>query len=282
RSYTPDDFALAEELGRRCAVAIQNARLYHEARQAVRLRDEFLTMASHELRTPLTALLGMSHLLEQKIEQEDGKADRFERGVRIVARQATRLKRLIDQMFDLSRVETDHLDLSIQRFDLSPVVARVVEESRTLLQRHTIEVAYPETLLIDGDEDRLEQVLQNLVYNAIKYSPDGGRIAVSVVPQEQMVEISIADPGIGIPEAAQEHVFKRFYRAGNTARRNISGLGVGLYIVKEIIQRHGGTISFCSTEGVGTTFKISLPLRAQTTAQPATREQAARLSDTTA
>jgi two-component system phosphate regulon sensor histidine kinase PhoR len=220
-------------------------------------------------------------MLEQRIEQEDGKVDRFGRGIRIIARQATRLKRLIDQMFDLSRVEADHLDLRIQPFDLSPVVARVVEESRTLLQRHTIELENPETLLIDGDEDRLEQVLQNLVYNAIKYSPDGGRIAVSVVPLEQTVEISIADPGIGIPEAAQEHVFKRFYRAGNTGRRNISGLGIGLYIVKEIIQRHGGTISFCSTEGVGTTFKISLPRHTQATTQPATRNQTARrLSDT--
>ncbi|HEY0606312.1 MAG TPA: GAF domain-containing protein [Herpetosiphonaceae bacterium] len=261
RSYTADDLALAEELGRRCAVAIQNARLYHEARQAIRLRDEFLTMASHELRTPLTALLGMSHLLEQRVDQVDGSGDRFTRGIKIIARQATRLKRLIDQMFDLSRVEADHLDLNIQQFDLSPVVARVVEESRILLQRHTIELEHPESLLIDGDEDRLEQVLQNLIYNAIKYSPDGGKISVSVVPHEQSVAIEIADPGIGIPEAAKEHVFKRFYRAGNSARRNISGLGVGLYIVREIIQRHGGTISFSSTEGAGTTFRISLPRR---------------------
>lgn len=276
RSYTADDLALAEELGRRCAVAIQNARLYHEARQAIRLRDEFLTMASHELRTPLTALLGMSHLLEQRIEQEDRGGDRFTRGIKIIARQATRLKRLIDQMFDLSRVETDHLDLNIQQFDLSPVVARVVEESRTLLQRHTIELTHPESLLIDGDEDRLEQVLQNLVYNAIKYSPDGGTISVSVAAREQTVEIDIADPGIGIPDAAQEHVFKRFYRAGNTARRNISGLGIGLYIVREIIQRHGGTISFCSTEGQGTTFKISLPRRTPLALQQSTYQQRQR------
>lgn len=282
RSYSADDFALAEELGRRCAVAIQNALLYHEARQAIRLRDEFLTMASHELRTPLTALLGMSHLLERRIEHEDNNGERFKRGIKIIARQATRLKRLIDQMFDLSRVETDHLDLSIRQFDLSTVVERVVQESRTLLQRHTIELDYPESLLIDGDEDRLEQVLQNLVYNAIKYSPDGGTICVSVVPREQTVEIAIADPGIGIPEAAREHVFKRFYRASNSARRNISGLGIGLYIVKEIVQRHGGTISFCSTEGQGTTFTISLPRHTPSTLQLSSHNQQPQLDDTIA
>ncbi len=261
RPYTPEDLALAEELGRRGAVAIQNAQLYHDAQHAIQVRDEFLTMASHELRTPLTALLGMSHLVQQRTARSAAYDERVQRGINVIARQALRLKTLVDQMFDLSRLHMGSLLLDLKPVDLSVLIQRVVEEVQPLIHQHTVDLICPETpILLMGDESRLEQVLQNIVHNAIKYSPDGGSIVIRVTLEAQVVRIAITDSGIGIPESAHDQVFKRFYRASNGILRNISGLGIGLYIVNEIIQRHAGSITFRSTEGKGTTFIITLPL----------------------
>jgi K+-sensing histidine kinase KdpD len=262
RQYTAEDRALAEELAHRAAIAIQNARLYHEAQDAIRLRDEFLTMASHELRTPLTSLLGMSHMLQKRIGRETAADERMQRGIGMIAKQAERLKALIDRMFDLSRVHLGYLELELQLLDVHELARRTIEEARPLLQRHTIQlICREQSIWLEADEARLEQVLQNILHNAIKYTPNGGPIQVAITSDEQAVQIAITDCGIGIPEAAREHVFKRFYRASNGIHRNISGLGLGLYLANEIVKRHDGSIAFHSTDDQGTTFTITLPQR---------------------
>ncbi len=144
---------------------------------------------------------------------------------------------------------------------MGALAARLVDETRPLLSEHTIVYRGPdEPALINGDELRLEQAIQNLIQNAIKYSPRGGEIEVRVERNGAHASVAIADPGIGIPAEALPQLFHRFYRAPNIDSQHISGLGVGLYVVKEIVELHGGTIEVRSEEGTGSTFTLTMPL----------------------
>lgn len=262
--YDLDDLTLTEELAYRIALAIENTQLYRELQAAVRIRDEFLSIASHELKTPLTSLLGYSRLL-QSLTDNYGLNEREKRGIRIIAEQSDRLNKLINALLDISRIRMGRLTIEHQNVDLTVLVQRVVEETQIVLERHTLRVQQtPSPLMINGDMLRLQQVVQNLIDNAIKYSPDGGEIIVQLEQQDMWACIKVTDQGIGIPEEARSRLFQPFYRAANTLTLQISGAGIGLYVVKEIVTLHNGTVDVMSQEGFGSTFIIRLPLAQDT------------------
>lgn len=261
RRFSQDDLAVAEDLAHRAALAIDQARLYREAQEAVHLRDEFLSIAAHELKTPVTALLGYTQVLQRRAAREESANQRDQRALSVIATQSERLARLIGTLLDISRIETGYFTIEQQLMDLSALVERVTGEMLPMLHTHTMVCSgIDEPLMLYGDEARLEQVFQNLLQNAVKYSPEGGQIEVSVERHTSSASVSIRDQGIGIPEAARERLFQRFFRASNVATATIGGMGIGLYVVREIVSRHAGTVTVESTEGQGSTFVVRLPL----------------------
>ncbi|MGB8644447.1 MAG: PAS domain-containing sensor histidine kinase [Anaerolineae bacterium] len=260
RSFIAADLVFAQEVANRAAMAIETARLYREANTAIRLRDQFITMASHELRTPLTSMLGYAELLDRHA-REASYDDRARSMIDTIRRQTVRLTRMITTLLDVSHIDKGQLTIERRPFDLESLIERVIVETRPTLRRHTLELTGDvKGIIIDGDEIRLEQVLQNLIQNAVKYSPAGGPVSIRVERDEHTVQISVADKGIGIPAAAQSHLFERFYRASNAEIFRIDGLGMGLYVVQEIVQKHDGQIEVSSQEGRGSTFTVCLPI----------------------
>ena len=164
-------------------------------------------------------------------------------------------------LFDLSRIETGQLSIEWQPIDLCALLSQVVDEVQPALGQRVIELQQPgRPLIIQGDELRLYQVFDNLLQNAMKYSPEEMPILVTIAQHEAQVCVDVQDRGIGIPEAALPQLFERFYRAENVQAANVSGLGIGLFIVKEIVHLHGGEITVKSTEGQGSTFTVCFPL----------------------
>lgn len=232
-----------------------------EAEAAVRARDIFLSVASHELKTPLTSLLGNAQLLLRRALADGTLPQREQRSVRVIAEQARRLNQLITTLLDHSRIQAGRFSVNRKALDLVALVHQVIDESQTSLSEHTLTLEIPdEPLIVEGDALRLEQVLQNLISNAVKYSPRGGPILVQVEPQDGWVSIHVVDRGIGIPASSLPHLFEQFYRAPNADAQHISGMGIGLYLTREIVTRHGGTIAVDSIEGQGCTFSVRLPL----------------------
>ncbi|MBF5042400.1 histidine kinase [Aggregicoccus sp. 17bor-14] len=244
------------------AVAVENARLLREAQSALKVREEFMSIASHELKTPLTplklSLWGMERRLAagQPVELST---------VLKCKRQVDRLAGLVDHLLDASRLELGKLSLQRAPLELAQLVAEVVDQFRHAFGR-SITLAVPaERLWVQGDRDRLEQVLVNLLENAHKYSPAAEPIAVEVgaLPDgtggEGDVCLRVRDRGIGIPGADQSQVFQRFYRARNASHRNFGGLGLGLFISRSIARMHGGELALTSTEGAGASFTLTLP-----------------------
>jgi PAS domain S-box-containing protein len=271
RTILPEDRAFMEVLSQQCAQALERSRLYEaersmraEAEAAVHLRDQFLTIAAHELKTPLTTLMGNAELFQRRHAKEDDLNERDQRNIGMIIDQARRLNRMIAALLDISRIQSGQLSIEQAPIDLVRLLMRVVAEVRLSLTQHTIEVASEipkrHKLIVLGDELRLEQVLQNLLQNAIKYSPGGGLIQVQLQHRGQYALIAITDRGIGVPSEAMPLLFQRFYRATNADPRHISGMGVGLYVVREILELHGGSIDVESTEGQGSTFTVELPL----------------------
>lgn len=179
----------------------------------------------------------------------------------MIVDQAARLNKLMTTLLDASQLETGQLSIERMPLDLCELAQRVITDVQPTLTQHTLTTATPEVpLIIDGDALRLEQVLHNLLQNAIKYSPAGGIITVAVAQSAQMACVAVTDQGIGIPQSALPRLFDRFYRAAQADTSGIDGLGIGLYVVKEIVTLHGGTITVTSTEGIGSIFTICLPL----------------------
>jgi PAS domain S-box-containing protein len=262
RHYEPDDLMLAGELAQRAALAVENARLYRAAQEAVRARDQFLLIASHELKTPLTSMLGYAQLIQRRTNRDGTLTERDRRALGVIIGQAERLNKLVITMLDLSRIETGQLSIERGRVNLSQLAQRVVAEVQPVLEQHTVTISTAdEALIVEGDELRLEQVVQNLVANAIKYSPVSGPVYVQVEQRGAFVCVSVTDQGIGIPPESLPQLFQRFYRARNVDAEHVGGLGLGLYVVKEIVTLHGGWVDVVSREGVGSTFTIGLPLR---------------------
>jgi PAS domain S-box-containing protein len=261
RNYTDADVALAEDLALRAGHAIENARLYEQAIQANRTKDEFLATLSHELRTPLTAILGWANLLH--ISNYDAQTVRT--AVDTIEQSARAQAALIDDLLDISRVVTGKLKLDIEPMDMVPVVESGIAAVRPAAEakRITIHVDAPSPVNLRGDANRIQQIVWNLMSNAVKFSAEGTRIDVSVARVGQQAVIRIADQGIGIERELLPHVFERFWQADSTSHRSHGGLGLGLAIVKYLTELHGGTVS-AESEGKdrGTAFTVSLPIGA--------------------
>lgn len=270
QSYGQADLALAEEVANRAAMALQNIRLFAAAEQsrklaedAVRVRDAFFSIAAHELRTPLTTLLGRAQLLQKWLGRGAGVDERSSRAIGIVVAQAQRLNRMIAALLDVSRIQSGRFSIDPARMNLCNLVRRVADETRPTLSSHTIELSgCDEPIYLLGDEVRLEQVFQNLVGNAVKYSPSGGTVYLDVALENGQALITVRDEGIGIPAEAQGQLFRRFYRADNAESQGISGLGIGLFVVNEIVELHGGSIGLESEVGQGSRFTVRLPVLA--------------------
>ena len=234
-----------------------------EAQAAIMLRDQFLSISSHELRTPITTLLPTVEILERQLSRTLPLDERLRQSIATMYRQVARLQTLIATMLDVTRIERGQLTIANDPLDLASLVRTIVDEVQLTTQMHSIELIAPcGTILVRGDAVRLSQVLFNLLQNAIKYSPDGGTIRVDMTRTPREVAVSVTDHGMGIPPDAVPHLFERFYRAPPVRSEHISGMGVGLYVVGEIVALHGGEVTVSSTEGVGSTFTVRLPINA--------------------
>lgn len=232
-----------------------------KAEQALRLRDQFLSLASHELKTPLTAILGNIQLLQRRIANATSVSDRDRRTVDIINSQTQRLNQMVLTLLDTSRIESGQLSILRASVDLHALINRIIDETRATLEGRKIHVEYvSEMVVIQGDELRLEQALQNLFQNAFKYSAVDRPVYVQIRKLATYVEVAITDQGIGIPQTAIPHLFDRYYRATNVEHGGVSGMGIGLYVVKEIIELHGGSVRVESREGQGSTFTVRLPM----------------------
>ena len=224
-----------------------------ERRAQARSQQEFLAMVAHDLRTPLTSMKGYIDLMHRRGVYN-------ERFVSTIAAQAGRLDRLLNDMLDVTRLDAHRLELHRDSIDLAAVVRTSVTEAEGLGPDHPIHVALPAEPVVGlWDADRIAQVVQNLLANAIKYSPTGGDIAVRVDDRGEAVAVSVTDRGIGIPASALPHLFDRFYRAENAKSGPAKGMGLGLYICKGLIEAHGGELTVASTLGQGSTFTFTLP-----------------------
>ncbi|HMQ30822.1 MAG TPA: PAS domain-containing protein [Chloroflexaceae bacterium] len=250
------------------ALAREQQQLYEEeqraraaAEAAVRLREEFLSIASHELRTPLTSVIAHAQTFQRRALRDATLGERDRRSLEQIIAHAGRLNRMIEIMLDVSRIDQGRLQVEPAPLDLAALVREVVAGLDGLWPRHTIVITGDEVALwVAGDALRLEQVLHNLLSNAIKYSPRGGAVAVALAADAAAVRVTISDHGIGIPRQDVPRIFERFYRAGNVSADTLTGVGIGLYVVREIVALHGGTIAVASEEGVGSSFTITLPL----------------------
>jgi PAS domain S-box-containing protein len=261
--YNATDLTLAEDLAHRTALAIDNARLYREAQAAIEMRNEFLSIASHELKTPLTTLLGHTQAFQRRVARDHALNARDQRALNVIEQQAMRLNKQIGTLLDLSRIELGQFNLDYEPVDLAALAWRTTAEIEPTLERHSFQInLLVPTLVVMGDPVRLEQVLQNLLQNAIKYSPSGGTIMLQLERQDDHAALMISDQGVGIPEAERPYLFQRFYRASNVISKNITGMGIGLYLVNLIVALHHGTVEYTSTEGEGTTFIVRIPLQA--------------------
>jgi signal transduction histidine kinase len=258
--YSQSEMQLAEELARRCAMAVDNTRLYQESREAVRARDEFLSVAAHELKTPVTSLRGYAQLSLYQMER-DGElnAARALRAFQVIDSQSQKLSKLVGQLLDVSRMEAGRLVLERQSVDLVALVEGVVVTAQPTTTSHTIIVRAPGSVQATVDPLRLEQVVTNLVDNAIKYSPAGGQIEVRLSgPEGGAVRLEVRDHGLGVPPEHRQRIFDRFYQAHSESHRG--GMGLGLYISQLIAQLHGGRIDVESPTDGGTRFVLSLPV----------------------
>jgi len=232
---------------------------------AERLKDEFFALVSHELRTPLTSIIGYLDLL---LEGEAGEiSDRQRRFLGVIERNARRLLRLVGDLLFAAQVEAGTLSLAHEPVDLEAVVCEAVEAGRPRAEQANVALAaetepVPE---LQGDSERLGQVLDNLISNALKFTPAGGSVTVGLHRRNGAAVVSVADTGIGIPPAEQVRLFERFYRTSSATERSIPGIGLGLSISRAIALGHGGAISVQSEEGRGTTFTVELPITAKTT-----------------
>ncbi len=236
------------------AIAVDNAKLYEEIKLLNQRKDEFIGIAGHELRTPITTIKGYLQLLEN--EMPEGQPKNF---IEKALRQVNKLNSLIDDLLDVTRIQSGQLAYNLTLTPLLPLVREAVETVRQIYHTHSIETIFSgEEIIVQADHTKIEQVLVNLLGNAVKYSPNAQKIILEVKKDGDSATISVRDFGIGISKEHLPHVFHRYYRA--SANPVISGLGIGLYISKEIILRHKGDIWATSTPGEGSTFCFSLPI----------------------
>jgi signal transduction histidine kinase len=256
RHYGPDDLALVEELARRASLAVDNARLFHEATQATRARDEMLGVVAHDLRNPLNTITMGATLMLELVEP----GSRLRDQVQMVHRAAERMNRLIQDLLDVRRIDSGRMAIDPR----SESVANILGEAREMLR--PLATAASLELTCDADENvprvaadaaRILQVLSNLVGNAIKFTPAGGRVRVQAAAVDGEVRFTVSDTGTGIPAEQLPHIFGRYWQGTRGDRR---GIGLGLAIAKGIVEAHRGRIWVESQVGVGSEFIFTLPV----------------------
>jgi PAS domain S-box-containing protein len=255
--YTATDLSMAQELASRAALAIENSQLYAASQRAVTLRDDFIAAASHELRTPVTSLKVYTEVMLRKATR--GSDEAAVRSLQAMNNQIDRLSSLIVDLLDVAKIESGTLELRQEAFDLRQLVDEIVEVTQATLTKHRIDVEGDATLAVVGDRERLGQVLTNLLSNAAKYSPKAELILVRMWGDQDDVFLEVEDFGIGIQREHLPHLFDRFYRVSTPDEKTFPGLGMGLFIVQEIVRRHGGDLHVESTAGRGSCFRVRLP-----------------------
>jgi signal transduction histidine kinase/CheY-like chemotaxis protein len=260
RRYRPADLALAEDLARRAAVALENAQLYAELRDADRRKDEFLATLAHELRNPLAPIRNTLQIL--KTPSADPAM--IERSRQVMERQVQHLVRLVDDLLDVSRVMRGKIDLRKERIGVASIIAHAIETAQPLItaQGHELDVSIPsQSLEVEADPVRVAQVVSNLLTNAARYTTQPGRISLQVAPDGNRVVVRVRDNGIGIASEMLPRIFDLFVQADNSVARAHGGLGIGLTLVRSLVGMHGGEVEAKSAGlGQGSEFVVKLPL----------------------
>jgi hypothetical protein len=271
REWSEDDVDLLVAVATHVGATLENARLIGELREANRLKDQFLATLSHELRTPLTAISGWVEMLSEREELLAREGDLAD-GLRAISTSATSLTQLINDLLDLSRIQRGVLRLHRDLLDVNELVrdaertVRQAAKARRLELRLELSEGLPPTI---ADEQRVRQILWNLLSNSIKFTPKGGGVRVRTRLSEssneggassRWVEIEVEDTGEGIPADFMPHIWERFRQADATATRRHGGLGIGLSLVKELVEAHGGHIDAESEQGRGSRFNVRLPV----------------------
>jgi signal transduction histidine kinase len=268
RDFDEVDRDLAQILAAQTSVAIVNARLFTKMREMEEDREQFLSIVSHELRTPLTPLKALAQLQLGRLRRSQERAqpmdlDALARNLESIERQVDRMNGLVNDLLSVSRAGRGSLEIDRAPFDLAAelrdVVGRYVAATREE-GRHTFSVDAPETLTYEGDQARMDQLLMNLVGNAVKYSPRGGQVAATLARHNGATEIAISDQGIGIPADDLARLGGAFTRGAGKAA-TFAGMGIGLYVAKLVAEGHGGSLELESPgEDKGTTVRVRLPL----------------------
>jgi signal transduction histidine kinase len=264
-AFAESDVPILQALADQAAAAIENARLYQEAREVGalrelnRLKSEFVARASHELRTPLTAIKSLAEsLLRRELNLDAATQQEFLQGIDTAT---DRLTRIVDQLLTLARVEVGKIEIRREPIDVSAILARVVAQFRAQMPARPIRIVNANDLLLAlGDAARVEDIVTNLLSNALKYSAADTAVEIRAHAEDRRVVIAVADAGIGIPRAARDKVFERFYRVDNALTRRVEGAGLGLYICKTYVEAMGGTIQVEGEDGRGSVFTFSLPV----------------------
>ena len=260
--FTQQHEHLAAGIAAWATVALENARLYGEARDANRLKDEFLAVLSHELRTPLNAILGYARLMRGNMLPED----QIARGLETLERNARWLTQIVDDVLDVSRIVSGKIRLDVQAVELAGILDNAIATVQPAADAKNVRLQSlidPRVGPISGDPDRLQQVVWNLVSNAVKFTPKGGRVQVRLERVNSHVEVVVSDTGIGIKPDFLPLVFERFRQAESGPTRKTGGLGLGLAIVRHLVEMHGGSVHAASPgEGQGATFTVRFPVMA--------------------
>jgi PAS domain S-box-containing protein len=260
-AFDEEDLHLFEELGRRAGLALENARMYNETQRANRLKDEFVAIISHELRTPLTPILGGVYMM--RTDPHDIAA--VARALDLIERNAKTQVKIVDDLLDVSRALSGKLRLNMDIVDLPMVIQAAVDTVRPASQAKGIEIGVRlgrVSGVLAGDADRLQQVFWNLLANAVKFTPKHGCITVELLEKDGHAEVHVIDSGIGIDANFLPHVFEKFRQADTSRTRLHGGMGLGLAIVRHLVESHGGTVhALSSGDEQGATFVVRLPLR---------------------
>ena len=270
RPFDASERFLAEQVAQRAAIAIEHAQLYREAQRANHLKDEFLATLSHELRTPLQAIVGWARLLQTGNLDPDS----VKKAIETISRNAQSQNQLISDVLDVSRIIAGKLRLNLRSVQLVQEIESALDTLRPAAEAKQIRLDAlldPSAGPISGDPDRLQQVVWNLLSNAIKFVPRGGRVLVRLEPVNSHVEVVVEDNGPGIPEQFLPHIFERFRQADSSTTRRHGGLGIGLAIVRHIVELHGGTVAARNRDvGTGAVFTLSFPRRSVAVTGPGT------------
>jgi signal transduction histidine kinase len=261
RRLTRADEPFLSAIANGIALMLDNQRLRRQTQEAAEARDATLAIVAHELRTPLAALITQFQILRRRANPTNTFDERLIQGLTVLDNQARRLHMLVETLLEVTHLHRQSRPFAHERFDLNRIAAQVRDSIATALIHHNFVVHLCDAPLpIIGDPLRIEQAFQNLIQNAVKYSPNGGTITLRLERAGEHAVITIVDEGIGIPSADRERIFERFYRAPNAIGHGINGVGVGLYIVHVIITLHNGRIFVPEAAETGATFVIELPL----------------------